>query len=676
MPLACGLASASIISPPVAVILAGTVGVVAMVGGFLLNIHLASSYGEAVIDAAEEAIFVKDRERRYTRVNSTMEQIAGLPASKLLGMRDDDVFGLHTDPGVRGMDARVLAGERAEGDFTVTVRGARRTFHVVKIPLRDGRGRITGLCGIARDITARTRDVTELNGVQRILSDIVAGKPEQELLESLCRLLESLFEGSSATVMLASDDGQHLSIAAAPSVPAEAIAQAQGVPVQEGLCSCASALYRREPVYVADTSIDPVWAGLRPFATTYQINACWSLPFFSERGAPLGSMALCLLEHGLPDERQRDLLERLTLFVSIVVERSRAQQRIAESERRFRRLAESIDEVFWFSQVAHPFELLYVSPGFEDVWGRAVTDLYASPTAWEDTIHPEDRARAQQAFRDLVSDPYEYTFDLEYRILRPDGEVRWIHDKGTVLFDHAGQPDRVAGIAKDITERRRTAEHQHRLMQELDHRVKNNLSSVLALAQQTQRAAGSVEDFGEMFAARIKALSTTHQALVATDWQGVDLDHLVRLTVSPYEREHTFTIDGAPIRLPAHASSPLCMTLHELVTNAVKHGALTTSDGRIEVAWRVEERVLHLSWSESSGPPVQEPARTGTGTELIKGFIEHELGGRVTVRYHADGLSCRIEVPLHRDGPGSSPLTTQVCPSAVPQAADASSGTE
>jgi len=134
-----------------------------------------------------------------------------------------------------------------------------------------------------------------------------------------------------------------------------------------------------------------------------------------------------------------------------ITERKRAEESLRASEERFRQLAENIREVFWMSD-PEKTRIIYISPGYEEIWGRTCESLYASPRSWLEAIHPEDRDRVLQA---ALTKQIGGKYDEEYRIVRPDGSVRWIWDRAFPIRDASGQVYRIAGIAEDITERKR-----------------------------------------------------------------------------------------------------------------------------------------------------------------------------------------------------------------------------
>ena len=195
-------------------------------------------------------------------------------------------------------------------------------------------------------------------------------------------------------------------------------------------------------------------------------------------------------------------------------------------------------------------------------------------------------------------------------------------------------------------------ERQTMMLHELNHRVRNTLTTVQSLARQTRRD----DDRGERLEGRILSLSKTHDLLSRDDWGGASLRTVLENELAPFrdDQDHRFGLEGADIDLAPRYVLALGMTVHELTTNAAKYGALSTEAGRVDVAWTVAvteggTRRLALEWRESGGPPVQEPGKRGFGTRLITGGVSRELGGTVRLEFAAEGLRCTLDVPL--DGP-------------------------
>jgi two-component sensor histidine kinase/CHASE1-domain containing sensor protein len=202
-------------------------------------------------------------------------------------------------------------------------------------------------------------------------------------------------------------------------------------------------------------------------------------------------------------------------------------------------------------------------------------------------------------------------------------------------------------------ERRRAVEKQQRLLlRELHHRVKNVLTVVLAIGMQSARNARSLPAFRESFAARIASLGATHDLLVQSNWSGSRLRDLLQAELGPHAAgANRCTLVGPDVELDERQTVSLGMAVHELVTNAVKYGALSIEDGRVTLGWETEQRGDHaawlrLAWSESDGPPVTPPEQTGFGSKLIEQTIGSDLGGTVTRDFAAGGLRVVLEIPL------------------------------
>lgn len=201
-------------------------------------------------------------------------------------------------------------------------------------------------------------------------------------------------------------------------------------------------------------------------------------------------------------------------------------------------------------------------------------------------------------------------------------------------------------------------QHVSLMLEELDHRVKNTLATVQAIAMQTLASSENLDAFQDTFMSRLMALSETHNLLAKERWKGVNLDAIVRNELAPYRgRDNAFVeIVGDEVMLtPKHALG-IGMALHELSTNAAKHGALSVPAGHVAVQWEIfdkseRERWLRLRWTESNGPKVTAPTRRGFGTRLVTSGVPIELGGTAVIDYSPAGVVCVIEFPL----PGGRP---------------------
>jgi two-component system CheB/CheR fusion protein len=223
-----------------------------------------------------------------------------------------------------------------------------------------------------------------------------------------------------------------------------------------------------------------------------------------------------------------------------------------------------------------------------------------------------------------------------------------------IMLLHARRHDAVQLILlsiQDITERKEAEQEKDLLAQELSHRVKNTLAVVQSLATQTDGRARSVEAYREAFVGRLQALARAQNLLLEAHWRGTNLKALVEQAVAAYRVDHpeVIEIEGEPVPIAPRQGLGLSLILHELGTNAAKHGALTRSEGRLHISWQVQaasDRRVRLRWQERHGPMVEPPAARGFGTRLIERACEYELGGEVELEYAPDGLSCELVFPV------------------------------
>jgi len=265
-------------------------------------------------------------------------------------------------------------------------------------------------------------------------------------------------------------------------------------------------------------------------------------------------------------------------------------------------------------------------------------------------LHPDDRKCFSTQIKALS--PERPAYSVSFRFIRPDGREVWLEETGRAEFDEAGRYVRIKGLTCDITDRKRAQEQQRLLVRELDHRVKNVLASVGAVAQRTREGSGSVDEFLQGFDGRIQSMANAHGLLSRSHWQGVNLKELVNNELAPCVTTGGASVEGPDILVSAEAAQPIAIVLHELVTNASKYGALSAQRGHITVRWRCRydgrAEVLSIEWIEAGGPAVIAPTQTGYGTRCIRSLIPYELGGTVDLVFDPAGVRCGIDVPSKR----------------------------
>ena len=268
---------------------------------------------------------------------------------------------------------------------------------------------------------------------------------------------------------------------------------------------------------------------------------------------------------------------------------------------------------------------------------------------WLEAIHPEERAMVEERFWEAARDEAP-RFEAEFRVQRPEGGWAWISSFGAVVERDpaSGAPLRIAGVAQDITERRASEHRRNLLMREVDHRAKNALAVVQATLRLTR--ADEMSTYRRKVEGRVAAIARAQTLLAEDRWSGADLRALLQGELESFlgGEGQRARLEGPLVMLPPGAAQPFAMAVHELATNATKHGALSRPGGQLLITWRVEQgSVLRLRWSEAGGPALSGlPERRGFGSRVLEGTVNQQLGGSVLMPWEGEGLVCDIELPL------------------------------
>jgi PAS domain S-box-containing protein len=300
-------------------------------------------------------------------------------------------------------------------------------------------------------------------------------------------------------------------------------------------------------------------------------------------------------------------------------------------------------------------ERMQISSGYAAIHGFPDGTTEIARSEWQLGLHPEDRVRLEE-IRSRCFRERQDEYGVDYRIVRSESDVRWIDARCFVSYHGDGRPKRVVGVNIDVTGRKRAEEHHRAMNAELDHRVKNVLATVIAIITQTQKASSSLADFVGGLDNRIKSMASTHELLSQNNWRGVPLAEIVRRELAPFATGNA-EIAGPSVTLRAEATQAVAMVLHELTTNAAKHGAFSNQSGRVLLRWLWLQNGSHgplaIEWQEIGGPPVLAPSRSGYGTRIIRELIPYELGGKVDLAFAADGFRCRLHIPADSMSRGS-----------------------
>jgi len=275
-----------------------------------------------------------------------------------------------------------------------------------------------------------------------------------------------------------------------------------------------------------------------------------------------------------------------------------------------------------------------------------------NPLSWEEWMGIMPAEDHPSAFAQIAESLPRGEGRLEFRV-PIDGRYSWFEARGRVVeTDSAGIPLVIMGVTTDITERKKREQHQLLLINELNHRVKNTLATVQSLSMQSFQKATSPDEAQASFTLRLMALARAHDILTRESWEGVDLADVVEGALEPYKNlpGHRLKWDGPRVWLKPQPALAISMAFHELATNAIKYGSLSSDAGRVSILWDLEDaddsRRLRIVWTEKDGPSIAPPTRKGFGSRLIEKGVAGELNGSARIEYPPTGVVCTIEALL------------------------------
>jgi len=256
-------------------------------------------------------------------------------------------------------------------------------------------------------------------------------------------------------------------------------------------------------------------------------------------------------------------------------------------------------------------------------------------------IHPDDWSSLRQSVEGMSKG--ERAQQSEFRVLRPNGDQRWCIGTAAASVDAAGRVVRISGVTTDITDRKEVEERQVLLAREVDHRARNALAVIQSIIRLTR--AKSVDDYVLAIEGRIKAMARAHTLLSDSRWHGADLGRLVAEEMAPYRAGDKIEISGPDISLQPATAQGLALALHELATNAAKHGALSSMTGKVSLGWQLQPDTLILHWAENGGPHIAPPSTSNFGLKVILASMEQQLGGKAAFDWDPNGLRCVLSIP-------------------------------
>lgn len=351
----------------------------------------------------------------------------------------------------------------------------------------------------------------------------------------------------------------------------------------------------------------------------------------------------------------------LVLYCEYVTASVEERLRLEAAEARYHALFDHA--AVGVARVAPDGRFLEVNGGFCAVLGYSQEELLG--LTFQAITHPDDLQADVERVTLMLEGRLE-TFSMEKRYLRKTGEIVWGALTVSLVRTPGGEPDYFVSVVEDITSRKLAESQQARhrdqlrlMVNELNHRVKNTLATVQSMAAQTLRHERDPERAYRSFEARLIGLSEVHDVLTRENWNGASLIEVVERALRPFASAGAAQVEleGDDVRLRPAAALTLALVFHELATNAVKYGALSTEAGRVALSWRLgAEGELALDWHERDGPTVVPPTRRGFGSRLIAGAFKGELRGAADMIYAPDGFRCVMQARLVTDPTGYMPL--------------------
>ncbi len=535
-----------------------------------------------VTEGAGVGFYMIDREFRYTFANAAYLETLGLEPRDITGAPVAEVVGEARCAAVRPMHERVLAGEnvmferQGPADLATRPHAEHRLVHLQ--PFRDGHGTVTGIIGVVLDITAR--------------------KTSEDALRRSEERYRNLVGVITDVPWIVDDEG---SFASPQSAWAEYTGQ--GWNEHRGL-GWVTALHPADRERVMG-----LWKTARETGSYEAQGRIWHAKTGSHRH---------FVARAAPVRDQNDVIREWVGSCTDVHEREVAAEQLRESEERYRILTELAPQIVFLAEPDG--RVIYLNKWGLTYTGRSLEALRSD--GWEELIEPSHRHRMLATWRRSMESGTAYNAEIRLR-RASDGVYRWLAAHGLPVRDETGQIAKWIGVAFDIHDRKLAEQRQELLLRELAHRGKNLLAVVQSIASRTLRSKGDSADRAALLA-RLQSLSRTYSTLTVGSFEGASIGTLVANELGAFAER--LSVEGPDLVLNDKAAQTFALMLHELATNAAKHGAWSRPDGRVTVAWTINhsstgEELLFI-WQEGDGGGAETPAQVGFGTS---GLVEREV---------------------------------------------------
>lgn len=571
----------------------------------------------AIVEGSRDAIWIWDPDGIITRWNGEAERLFGYAQSEIIGQSL-----LQLVPPERQEKARKVIGQIEDGacyGHYQTERlhkdGTRIDVELTVSPIKDSEGRVTGASTICRDARERTntqtslaKRIAELTTLYRLTERLQSAASPQEIYQAALQAISEALGCQRASILLFDSkkvmrfvawQGLSDSYRAAVDGHSPWTPDAQNPP----------------SIYVEDIRLSKESKRLKATIENEGIRALAFIPLIANDKL-IGKFMTYHPEAHAFTEHENILANTIARQLALAVSRHRSEQEVKHSEERFRLMSEHAPVMIWMSD--EKGHCLHLNRMLRTFWG--VDEGNISDFDWSKTIHPEDIAEIGGLMTTALRDKASVT--LKGRYANALGHYRVLQTSARPRFSASSEFLGMIGVNVDITEREEAERGRELLVAELNHRVKNTLAIVQAIAHQTFKGAVSPAEARKAFEGRLTTLSAAHNLLTKTNWETVSLNELANLTLGGNSTNaNRISLSGPNILLPPKEAVSIAMALHELCTNAVKYGALSNDEGRITVSWsqpNTNGDHLELQWVETGGPLVVPPTHRGFGTLLLE----------------------------------------------------------
>lgn len=272
---------------------------------------------------------------------------------------------------------------------------------------------------------------------------------------------------------------------------------------------------------------------------------------------------------------------------------------------------------------------------------------------WLERVHPGDVETIKGLRRAIADDPELTQTEIRFRFQRPGGDWVVIGKRCRVVRGNDGQAVSVAGVFADETRTGADSAASQAQLEDLQHRINNMFSIIRSVARRTREKSPDLDAFSTAFEGRLGAFARTHAALARTPGDTVELEQILReeLRGHAMTADEPWSIEGPVVPLKRRIAETMALAVHELVINAVEHGALSTPYGTISIRWEVRDGWLRLDWREAAGHVVPPPERSGFGRETLERALPYQIGARTRLAFEPEGLRWNFEIPLSASEP-------------------------